>query len=75
MSVRYMGQNAGPNFQESPERVQNNNNSDNIRYRIVKRVRRGNVSHPSTLHFTTLNLPKSAGNVTTNCEVFGKWQT
>ena len=72
MSVRYMGQNAGPNFQESPERVRNNNNSTNIRYRFVKRVRRGHISHPSTLHFTTLNLLKSAG-IVTNCEISGKW--
>ena len=72
MSVRFMKQNAGPNFQESPERVRNNNNSAKNRYRFVKRVRRGNVSHPSTLHFTTWNLPKSSG-IVTNCEISGKW--
>ena len=71
MNVRYMEQNAGPNFQESPERVRNNDNSAKNRYRFVKRVRRGNVSHPSILHFTTLNLPKSTENVT-NCEISGK---
>ena len=74
MSVRYMGQKAGSNIQESPERVRNNSNSANIPCHFVKRVRRGHVSHPSTLHFTTLNLLKSAGNVT-NCEISGKWQT
>ena len=67
-----MEKNAGPYFQECPERVRNNINSENIRYRFVKRVRRGHVSHLSALHFTTLNLPKSAG-IVTNCEISGKW--
>ena len=69
-----MEKNAGPYFQESPERVRNNSNSEKFRYRFVKRVRRGNVSQPSTLHLTTLNLPKSTKNVT-DCEISGKCQT
>ena len=75
MNERYMEQNASPNFQESPERVRNNDNSAKNRYRFVKRVRHGHVSLPSTVHFIALNQLNNTGNVTTNCEISGKWQT
>ena len=74
MSVRYMERNAGPNIQESPDRVRNNNSSAKSQYRLEKRVRFEHVPHPSKMHFAALRLLIYAGNAT-SCEISGIWQS